>query len=79
MKCTICKKEVILKPTATERARKYGETPDYYTKLFPTHVKCQLAKDKESVSKLMAHIREQTAKGKIIYPLTYTVPQGKFQ
>lgn len=52
MKCKHCKNEVILKPTATERARKYGETPDYYTKLFPVHAECQIKANKESSSAL---------------------------
>ena len=54
MKCITCKKEVILKPTATERARKYGETADYYTKLFPKHAECILKERRESVSAIIA-------------------------
>lgn len=54
MKCTICGQEVILVPSATERARKYGDHPaSYYTLLFPTHSHCQLAKTKARVSELM--------------------------
>ena len=40
MKCTHCHEEVVLVPSATERAAKYGGTPEFYTKLFPMHNKC---------------------------------------
>lgn len=44
MKCTICKKEIILVPSAQERARKYGGKASDYTKLFPRHARCELIK-----------------------------------
>lgn len=46
MLCQVCKKEVVLVPSAQERAKKdrSGKTADYYTKLFPMHTDCQLAK-----------------------------------
>ncbi len=40
MKCAICSKEIVLVPSATERAKKFGETAAYYTKLFTTHSRC---------------------------------------
>jgi hypothetical protein len=44
MKCSICGKEVVLVPSAAERAAKHGNKPSYYTSLFPTHTKCFLKK-----------------------------------
>jgi len=45
MKCTHCGKEVILKPSAAERARKdvTGKSAAYFTALFPRHAACELA------------------------------------
>lgn len=45
MNCTHCGKRVILLPSAAERAAKdiTGKSAEYYTKLFPRHVECELA------------------------------------
>ena len=45
MRCTHCNKEVVLIPSATERARKdvTGKSAAYYTALFPRHAACELA------------------------------------
>ena len=53
MNCYICGKPVVLVPSAKERAKKYGETPAYYTRLFPAHAECVLKKRDEEVRKLM--------------------------
>jgi hypothetical protein len=53
MNCTICNKPIILIPSATERARKYGGKPSGYTRLFTTHTDCQLAKNKADLSDLI--------------------------
>lgn len=53
MTCSICKKPVILVPSAEERAKKYGETPAYYRSLFPNHTACVLSERKEQTSELM--------------------------
>lgn len=47
MKCSHCGQEVVLVPSAAERAKKYGGSPSDYIKLFPMHTKCQLEKRKE--------------------------------
>lgn len=44
MKCSHCGKEVVLVPSAVERAKKFGGLPSDYVKLFPMHAKCQLEK-----------------------------------
>lgn len=45
MRCTHCNKEIILTPSAAERARKdvTGKSAAYYTALFPRHAACELA------------------------------------
>jgi hypothetical protein len=54
MKCRICKEEIHLYPSATARAKKYGETPAYYTGLFTTHSHCALEERATEASALMA-------------------------
>ncbi len=43
-KCNICGGNVILSPSAAERAKKYGGTAEYYLDLFPAHAGCTLRK-----------------------------------
>ena len=57
MKCTICHKEIVLRPTAAERAAKFGGKPSDYTKLFTTHASCTLAKRKRETSELCERLR----------------------
>lgn len=38
--CKYCGEPVILNPSAEERARKSGKTPQYYLNLFQSHAKC---------------------------------------
>lgn len=52
MKCRICGKEVILVPSAKERAKsdRGGHSAAYYTRLFPEHTECALKeRDGDSV------------------------------
>ena len=44
MNCTLCGYPVILIPSAAERAKKYGGSPEQYTKLFPEHSDCIIKK-----------------------------------
>ena len=57
MNCTICKKPIVLQPSAEERARKSGGKPADYTKLFTTHADCQLKARQEATSFLMRSLR----------------------
>lgn len=41
-KCMHCNKPIILVPSAEERAKKYGGTPESYRKLFSAHTECTL-------------------------------------
>jgi len=57
MNCTICKKPIVLQPSAEERARKSGGKPSDYTKLFTIHADCQLKARQEATSFLMRSLR----------------------
>ena len=60
MNCTICNKKVVLVPTAKERAEKYGNSPSYYTKLFPTHSTCFIAKRNKDTIDLIRRKKANT-------------------
>jgi len=57
-KCTICGKPIILVPSAIERARKFGGTPQYYTNLFITHPECFIAKYNNDTSELIKRLNK---------------------
>lgn len=57
MKCVHCHEEVVLVPSATERAAKYGGTPEFYTKLFTMHNKCIMELRRASMSKALSDDR----------------------
>jgi hypothetical protein len=44
MKCSICKQEIELVPSAAERAKKFGGTASHYTHLFTEHAACIIQK-----------------------------------
>ena len=53
MKCTICKKPIVLVPSAKERAAKdvTGRSATYYVSLFTVHTECALDKrEKETLN-----------------------------
>lgn len=52
-KCTICGKPIVLVPSAQERARRYGGTPQFYTSLFTTHSDCAITKRAADTAELM--------------------------
>ncbi len=58
MNCSICRKPIILSPSAAERAAKdaTGRPPSFYTSLFREHTECQLAKRQQETSELMQRI-----------------------
>ena len=58
MKCSICGKEIVLSPSAKERADKYGGTPAFYTSLFREHSECALKKRREDTLELMRRSRD---------------------
>jgi len=54
MKCRICNTEIVLVPSAAERARNLGGKPSDYTKLFTAHDKCALAERARYTKNLVA-------------------------
>lgn len=58
MKCTICNKEIVLVPSAAERAKKYGGTPSYYTSLFTEHADCAIKKRETETLDLVRRINQ---------------------
>lgn len=58
MKCTICKEEVVLVPSARERAQRYGGKPADYTRLFPEHNACVLLKRANETAELVQRLTE---------------------
>lgn len=60
MNCLHCHRPVVLSPSAAERARKVGGTPQDYVSLFPYHSACTLELRARGVSDLMKRIREKS-------------------
>lgn len=58
MNCTICRKPIVLVPSAEERAAKdvTGKSAAFYRRLFTTHSECQLAKRNADTVALMRRI-----------------------
>lgn len=48
MDCKYCGKPIVLKPSAKERAEKYGGKPEDYTRLFTAHATCAVEARKVS-------------------------------
>ena len=61
MKCSICHKEIVLSPSAKERAQKYGNTPSYYTGLFTEHAQCAIDKREADTLRLIRKLNEVQA------------------
>ena len=58
MNCIHCKAPIVLSPSAQERAKKYGGTPESYQKLFTEHPECALKRRQEDT---IALLRKQRA------------------
>lgn len=58
MNCTICRKPIVLVPSAAERAAKYGGKPSDYTKLFTTHSECAIEKRERETRELLRRSKE---------------------
>jgi len=61
-KCTICGKEIVLNPSAAERAAKFGGKPSDYTKLFTTHSDCAVKQRSQESTDLMRRIAAEGKK-----------------
>lgn len=53
MNCTICKKPIILIPSAQERADKFGGRPSDYINLFTEHAQCTIDKRERETAELI--------------------------
>lgn len=61
MNCLICGMKIVLRPSAEERAAKYGGTASDYTKLFTTHSHCDVEKRAKETEELMRRITGRSA------------------
>ena len=67
MNCSRCGKPIILQPSATERARRYGGKPSDYTKLFTMHSECQVEARKEETLELIRRIKRESEESKVSF------------
>lgn len=58
MNCSICGKKVVLEPSASERARRYGGKASDYTALFTYHAQCMIDKRNADVMELIKRKQE---------------------
>lgn len=56
MKCSYCNKEIVLIPSAKERADKYGGKASDYTRLFTMHSDCQINQRNIRTSELINRV-----------------------
>lgn len=61
MNCDICKKPIVLSPSAAERAAKVGGTPAFYTRLFRRHSDCELAERDKGLRELLQRLPRDPA------------------
>lgn len=69
--CRICGEPIVLKPSATERAIKYGGVPSDYIKLFDAHSSCALKERSEQVAELVKRTNHEFEKRmalRVTYP-----------
>lgn len=59
MNCTHCGKPITLIPSAEERAKKYGGTPEFYRRLFSMHSGCIIEKRRQQTQELIQRIKEK--------------------
>jgi hypothetical protein len=65
MKCTICGEEIVLVPSAKERAAKFGGAPSDYSNLFTTHAQCSLSQSNRETLELMRRLRTSSIEKKL--------------
>ena len=58
--CSYCNKPVILNPSASERSKRYGESPAFYINLFPNHSACSVAAREAETVQLMRRINQES-------------------
>lgn len=61
MDCKHCGKPIVLVPSATERAAKFGGEAREYTRLFTYHAECTLKVRAEGTTELIRRLRMKGA------------------
>lgn len=56
-KCTHCKREIVLVPSAEQRAKKTGYPAQYFRGLFTMHADCTLELRRAGTSGLIARLK----------------------
>lgn len=59
MKCITCNKEIVLRPSAAERASNGQHSAAYYIQLFTEHAECLTRRRNAEVVALMRRIAEK--------------------
>ena len=59
MDCKICGEEIVLVPSAAERAKRFGGRAADYTALFTAHAHCQIAKRERETRELMERLNAE--------------------
>lgn len=61
--CTICRKPIVLVPSAAERSAKdkSGRPASFYLALFTAHAECQLEQRRKDTSDLMRRLNSRGA------------------
>ena len=57
MNCVYCKKKIVLVPSAAERAKRFGGTPQQHESLFTAHPYCALKERERKTIELMERLR----------------------
>ena len=57
MNCIYCKKKIVLVPSAAQRAKRFGGTPQQYVRLFTSHPECALKERERQTSELIERLR----------------------
>jgi hypothetical protein len=73
MNCTVCKKPIVLVPSASERAAKFGGKPADYTALFTSHPDCAIRKYHDDSVALMRRIVAEAARNGVLLKPRYGI------
>jgi len=65
MKCKLCGTEIHLVPSASERAARYGGSPQDYTKLFTAHSFCVVAERSRQTLEFIEKRNNQDAEKRV--------------
>ena len=68
-KCTICKKEIVLVPSAAERAKKYGGKASDYTSMFTAHAECYVKQRSDTSVELLRKIVKESEEQRVQFKI----------